>query len=90
MSIRPEAYSMVPAVIEKKKVNMKKFKKVNKPVSSYLKKGVRLTGVAAGITGAAYVAGAGSRRYKKAPKPGEGRKLRSEVLSKPDKRTYYL
>ena len=58
MSIRPEAYSMVPAVIEKKKVNMKKFKKVNKPVSSYIKKGLKLTARAAlsplslGLTGA--------------------------------------
>lgn len=89
MSIRPEAYSMLPAVIEKKKVNMKKFKKANKPVSSYIKKGVRLTGVAAGITGVAYLAGSKKRRYAKAPKFGEGRDLRDKfTLAKPDKRTF--
>ena len=90
MSFRQEAYAMVPAVIQKKKVNPKKFKKANKPVSSYIKKGVRLTGVAAGLTGAAYAAGASSRRYAKAPKPGEGRNLGNTVLAKPDKRTFYL
>jgi len=90
MSFRQEAYGMVPAVIQKKKVNPKKFKKANKPVSSYIKKGVKLTGAAVGLTGAAYVAGASSRRYAKAPKPGEGRELRNQILAKPSKRTYYL
>lgn len=90
MSFRQEAYGMVPALMEKKKVNPKKIKKVNKPMSSYIKKGVRLTGVAAGLTGAAYAAGASSRRYAKAPKPGEGRELRNQILVKPSKRTYYL
>jgi len=57
---------------------------------SLVKKGIKFGGLTAIGIGGLYVAGAGSRRYKKAPKPGEGRKLKSEVLSKPDKRTYYL
>ena len=50
----------------------------------------RLTGVGLALTGAAYVAGAPTRRYRKAPKPGEGRDLRDMVLDQPSKRTYYL
>ena len=50
----------------------------------------RLTGAGLALTAAAYVAGAPSRRYKKAPKPGENRDLRDMVLDQPSKRTYYL
>ena len=68
----------------------KTFKKVGKAVGGVIKKGVRLSGVGLALTGAAYVAGAPSRRYKKAPKPGENRDLRDMVLDQPSKRTYYL
>jgi hypothetical protein len=50
----------------------------------------RLSGAGLALTGAAYVAGAPSRRYKKAPKPGENRDLRDMILDQPSKRTYYL
>jgi hypothetical protein len=50
----------------------------------------RLTGAGLALTGAAYVAGASNRRYKKAPKPGENRDLRDMILDQPSKRTYYL
>ena len=58
MSIRPEAYSMLPAVVSKKKVNPKMFKKANKPEAGLIKKGLKLTARAAlsplslGLTGA--------------------------------------
>lgn len=68
----------------------KTFKKVGKAVGGVIKKGVRLTGAGLALTGTAYVAGAGSRRYAKAPKVGESRELRDMVLSQPSKRTYYL
>jgi len=73
----------------------KKFSKVKKPEAGIIKKGLKVASRAAlsplslGLTGA-YALGASSRRFKKAPKVGEGRRLSSEVLSKPDKRTYYL
>ena len=50
----------------------------------------RLTGAGLALTAAGYIAGASSRRYKKAPKPGENRDLRDMVLDQPSKRTYYL
>jgi len=50
----------------------------------------KLTGAGLALTGAAYIAGAPSRRYRKAPKPGEGRDLRDMILDQPSKRTYYL
>ena len=68
----------------------KGFKKVGKTVGSVIKKGIKLSGVGLALTGAGYLAGASSRRYAKAPKPGEGRNLKDIVLSKPNKRTYYL
>ena len=68
----------------------KTFKKVGKAVGGVIKKGIKLSGAGLALTGAAYVAGASSRRYKKAPKPGEGRDLRNIVLDQPSKRTYYL
>jgi hypothetical protein len=68
----------------------KGFKKVGKAVGSVIKKGIRLSGAGLALTGAGYVAGASSRRYAKAPKPGEGRNLRDMVLDQPSKRTYYL
>ena len=73
----------------------KQFKKVKKPEPGVIKKGLKVASRAAlsplslGLTGA-YALGASSRRFKKAPKVGEGRRLSSEVLSKPSKRTYYL
>ena len=68
----------------------KTFKKVGKAVGGVIKKGIRLSGAGLALTGAAYVAGAPTRRYRKAPKPGEGRDLRNIVLDQPSKRTYYL
>jgi hypothetical protein len=50
----------------------------------------KLTGAGLALTAAGYVAGTSSRRYKKAPKPGENRDLRDMVLDQPSKRTYYL
>ena len=55
-----------------------------------VKKGIKFGGIGAALGIGAYAAGASSRRYAKAPKPGEGRNLRNTVLAKPDKRTYYL
>lgn len=49
-------------------------------VGKTFKKGLKITGVAAAATGAAYIAGASSRRYNKAPKFGEGRELRDLVM----------
>ena len=68
----------------------KTFKRVGKTVGGVIKKGIKLSGAGLALTGAAYVAGAPSRRYRKAPKPGEGRDLRNIVLDQPSKRTYYL
>jgi len=50
----------------------------------------RLTGAGLALTAAGYIAGTNSRRYKKAPKPGENRDLRDMILDQPSKRTYYL
>jgi len=50
----------------------------------------KLTGAGLALTAAGYLAGSKSRRYAKAPKPGEGRNLRDMVLDQPSKRTYYL
>jgi hypothetical protein len=50
----------------------------------------KLTGAGLALTAAGYVAGTSSRRYAKAPKPGENRELRDMVLDQPSKRTYYL
>tara|TARA_R100000773_G_C4199339_1_gene102376 strand:- start:772 stop:1014 length:243 start_codon:yes stop_codon:yes gene_type:complete len=55
-----------------------------------VKKGIKFGGIGAALGIGAYAAGASSRRYAKAPKPGEGRNLGNTVLAKPDKRTYYL
>ena len=55
-----------------------------------VKKGIKVGGIGAALGIGAYAAGASSRRYAKAPKPGEGRNLGNTVLAKPDKRTYYL
>jgi hypothetical protein len=68
----------------------KTFKKVGKAVGGVIKKGIKLSGAGLALTGVGYVAGASSRRYKKAPKPGENRDLRDMVLDQPSKRTYYL
>lgn len=54
-----------------------------------IKKGIRLSAGALALGGAAYAAGAGSRRYAKAPKVGEDRDLRDMILSQPDKRQRY-
>jgi len=95
---------LLPAVVPGKGVKTikqasgmpkKKFTKMKKPEAGVIKKGLKVASRAAlsplslGLTGA-YALGASSRRFKKAPKVGEGRRLSSEVLSKPDKRTYYL
>jgi len=55
-----------------------------------VKKGIKFGTIGAALGIGAYAAGASSRRYAKAPKPGEGRNLGNTVLAKPDKRTYYL
>ena len=55
-----------------------------------VKKGIKFGGIGAALGIGAYAAGASSRRYAKAPKPGEGRNLGNTVLAKPDKRTFYL
>ena len=55
-----------------------------------VKKGIKFGGIGAALGIGAYAAGASSRRYAKALKPGESRNLGNTVLAKPDKRTYYL
>lgn len=55
-----------------------------------VKKGIKFGAIGAALGIGAYAAGASSRRYAKAAKPGEGRDLRNQILAKPDKRTYYL
>lgn len=55
-----------------------------------VKKGIKFGAIGAALGIGAYAAGASSRRYAKAPKPGESRNLRNTILAKPDKRTYYL
>ena len=54
-----------------------------------IKKGIKLSKGALALGAAAYVAGASSRRYAKAPKVGEDRDLRDMILSQPDKRQRY-
>ena len=44
MSIKAERYSMLPAVLEKKKVKPKTFKKMKKPESGFIKKGLKFAG----------------------------------------------
>ena len=67
----------------------KKFGAAKKMGKSIVKKGIKFGTIGAVITGAAYIAGAGTRKYNKAPKVGEGRNLRNSILSKPDKRQRY-
>ena len=54
-----------------------------------VKKGIKFGGIGAALGIGAYAAGASSRRYAKAPKPGEGRDLRNQIVSQPDIRTYF-
>ena len=56
---------------------------------SFVKKGIKFGKIGAVLGIGAYVAGASSRRYKKAPKPGESRNLGNTALAKPDIRTYF-
>ena len=44
MSIKAERYSMLPAVLQKKKVKPKTFKKMKKPESGFIKKGLKFAG----------------------------------------------
>jgi hypothetical protein len=67
----------------------KKFGSFAKMGKGIVKKGIKFGTIGAVITGAAYIAGAGTRKYNKAPKVGEGRNLRNSILSKPDKRQRY-
>lgn len=66
-----------------------KAKLLAEKAGQYVKKGIRFSGYGALLAGGAYLAGAPSRRYKKAPKFGESRDLRDMVLAKPDRRTLY-
>ena len=54
-----------------------------------VKKGIKFGWIGAALGIGAYAAGASSRRYAKAPKPGEGRDLRNQIVSQPDIRTYF-
>jgi len=53
---------------------------ISDSVKSVIKKGVKFGIAGAALTGAGYVAGARGRRYEMAPKTGEGRNLRSEII----------
>ena len=64
--------------------------KIRHGAKNVVKKGIKFGAVGAALGIGAYAAGASSRRYAKAPKPGEGRELRNQILAKPSKRTYYL
>ena len=64
--------------------------KIRYGAKNVVKKGIKFGAVGAALGIGAYAAGASSRRYAKAPKPGEGRELRNQILAKPSKRTYYL
>lgn len=70
-------------------VKYSKTKALAAKAGQYVKKGIRFSGYGALLAGGAYLAGAPSRRYKKAPKFGESRDLRDMVLAKPDRRTLY-
>ena len=76
--------------MKKALVKYSKPKAMLSKARSIVKKGIKFSGTGAALGIGAYVAGAPSRRYAKAPKPGEGRNLGNTVLAKPDKRTYYL
>ena len=80
---KPAKKKNLPAIYSKPRAMFGKAKQMIGKVG-------RLTGVWLALTGAAYVAGTSSRRYKKAPKPGENRDLRDMILDQPSKRTYYL
>ena len=49
-------------------------------IKSVVKKGVKFGIAGAALTGVGYAAGARGRRYEMAPKTGEGRNLRSEII----------
>ena len=53
---------------------------ISDSVKSVIKKGVKFGIAGATLTGAGYAAGARGRRYEMAPKTGEGRNLRSEII----------
>ena len=74
--------SKLPMALQKKIIKAKMKKKK-------AKKGIKFGGLAAIGAGGLYLAGAKKRRYKKAPKPGEGRDLRNQIVSQPDIRTYF-
>jgi hypothetical protein len=65
------------------------FEKEPKFIDRFVKKGIKFGGIGAALGIGAYAAGASSRRYAKAPKPGEGRDLRNQIVSQPDIRTYF-
>ena len=64
--------------------------KIRHGAKNVVNKGIKFGTIGAALGIGAYAAGASSRRYAKAAKPGEGRDLRNQILAKPDKRTYYL
>ena len=55
-----------------------------------VKKGIKFSGIGAALGIGAYVAGAPSRRYKKAPKFGESRDLSNKMIAQVNKRSFYL
>jgi hypothetical protein len=67
----------------------KKFSSGARMTKGVISKGIKIGAIGAGLTLAGYAAGAPSRRYAKAPKPGEDRDLRDMILSQPDKRQRY-
>lgn len=87
----PKTPALKPAVQNTpfKKKAVTKPKTFMSKAKYVIKKGIRLSAGALALGGAAYAAGAGSRRYAKAPKVGEDRDLRDMILSQPDKRQRY-
>ena len=75
--------------MKKALVKYSKPKAMLSKAKSFVKKGIKFGGLAAIGAGGLYLAGAKKRRYKKAPKPGEGRDLRNQIVSQPDIRTYF-
>ena len=63
--------------------------KIRHGAKNVVKKGIKFGAIGAALGIGAYAAGASSRRYAKAPKPGEGRELRNQIVSQPDIRTYF-
>ena len=77
--------------MKKALVKYSKPKDMLSKARSVVKKGIKFTGIGAALGIGAYIAGAPSRRYKKAPKFGErNRDLKNQMIAQANRRSFYL